>query len=87
MQQNILTGFIQSLKSSHLLMVLSGLFVLDLFWFDPIPFLDEAFLGITTLLVARWKMRRLPPPEEEKPPTKNVTPAAGPPPHDPPNTP
>ena len=83
--QNVLTGFIQSLKSSHLLMLLTGLFLVDLAVPDPILFLDEAFLGIATLLVARWKMRRQPPPEAEKPPTKNVTPDPSP--ADPPNTP
>ncbi len=86
--QNVATRFIQSLKSSHLLMLLSGLFVLDLVVPDPIWFLDEAFLGIATLLVARWKMRRTPSPEAEKPPPINVTPPTDPSPHpDPPNTP
>ncbi len=66
------------LKSSHLLMVVGGLFLLDLFIPDPIPFVDEAVLGLLTLLVARWKLRAPrpapPPPLPPKPPTKNVTP-------------
>ena len=90
--QNVFTRFIQSLKSSHLLMLLTGLFVADLVFPDPIWLVDEIFLGIVTLLVARWKMRRQVPFEAEKPPAKNVTPPPPPPagtptPADPPNTP
>jgi hypothetical protein len=62
------------LKSSHLLMLVGGLFVLDLFVPDPIPFIDEALLGLLTFLVARWKLRATAPEPAKKPPLKNVTP-------------
>ena len=68
------------LRSSHLLMLVGGLFLLDLFVPDPLPFVDEAVLGLLTLLVARWKLRA-PRPEPEpppKPPPKNVTPPVPP---------
>ena len=67
--------FLDKLKSSQLLMLLTGLFVLDLFILDPLPFVDEIILGGLTVLAARWKMRGSktePPPD--KPPPKNVTP-------------
>ena len=69
--------FLDKLKSSQLLMVLSGLLVLDFFIPDPLPFVDEIVLGILTLLVARWKMRGSEPEAPPaKPPPKNVTPAS-----------
>jgi hypothetical protein len=69
--------FLEQLKSSHLLMLLTGLFVLDVFIPDMLPFVDEIALGILTLLVARWKMRGAEPePPPVKPPPKNVTPAS-----------
>jgi hypothetical protein len=61
------------LKSSQLLMVVGGLFVIDLFIPDPVPFLDEAFLGLLTLLLARWQLRRGDA-RDRKPNVKNVTP-------------
>jgi hypothetical protein len=38
--------------------VAGGLFVVDLLIPDPIPFIDEIMLGLTTLTMARWKRRR-----------------------------
>ncbi len=64
------------LKSSQLVWLVGGLFVLDLFIPDPIPFVDEIILGTLTLLIARWKRERPAPepPDAAKPPPKNVTP-------------
>ena len=73
---NIVLRFLEQLKSSYLLMLLSALFAVDLFIPDPLPFLDEAVLGIVTLLMARWRMRSAEPEQVEKPPTKVVTPEA-----------
>lgn len=74
--QNPVVAFLEQLRSSHLLMLLTGLFVLDLFIPDPIPLIDEIVLGLLTLLVARWKTRPAAAPPSSKPPPKNVTPAS-----------
>lgn len=68
------TGFLESLRSSQLVMLLTALFLLDLFIPDPLPFIDEAVLFLLTLLAARWKSRPRPEPAP-KPPPKNVTPS------------
>lgn len=71
------------LKSSHLLMVMSALFVLDLFIPDPIFLVDEIMLGLITILVARWQGRPKAAADSQaeasstKPPPKNVTPEPG----------
>ncbi len=62
------------LKSPTLLFVVGGLFLIDLLIFDAIPFVDEIILGILTILIARWKTRRVEPAAAPKPPPKNVTP-------------
>lgn len=58
----ILPGFIlrhaQKLRFPQLFLIMLGLFVLDFLVPDPIPFLDEIFLGLATLLLASWKNRR-----------------------------
>lgn len=73
--QNFLTRYLEELRSSHLLMLLTGLLALDLVVPDPLPFLDEAVLGLATLMVTRWKMRARPDsPQPIKSPPKNVTP-------------
>ncbi len=67
------------LKSSQLSWLVGGLFLLDLFIPDPIPFVDEVILGLLTLWIARWKSERTEPepPDAAKPPPKNVTPKTG----------
>lgn len=55
--------FAAKLRSSHLMAVLLALFLLDLVIPDPLPFLDEAVLGLLTLLAARWPSHRDPPPQ------------------------
>ena len=71
-----LRRLVKRLKSSTLLMLVGSLFVLDVFIPDPFPFVDEIILGILTILIARWQLRRTEPPMEPKPPPKNVTPGA-----------
>ena len=46
------------LRSWQLFLVAAALFVADLLIPDPIPFVDEIMLALTTLLLARWKRRR-----------------------------
>lgn len=70
----VFSGYLDSLKSSHLVMLLTALFLLDLFIPDPFPFVDEAVLFLLTLLASRWNQRAKPAPAP-KPPPKNVTPA------------
>lgn len=47
--------FLRSLRSWQLFLLAFGLFVSDLVIPDPVPLVDELFLGIVTLLLARWK--------------------------------
>lgn len=74
---NRLLDIFGRLRSSHLLLIVGGLFLADLVIPDPLPFLDEILLGAATLLLARWQLRKTEPAEaREKPPPKNVTPKA-----------
>lgn len=73
--------FLSRLRFPQLFGILAALLMLDLMTPDPLPWLDEAFLFVVTLMVGA--LRR---PEEEddspeggKPPEKNVTPPAPPP--------
>lgn len=51
-------AWLSRLRSWQLFLLAGGLFVADLVFPDPIPFLDEAMLGLATLLLGRWKRRR-----------------------------
>ena len=53
-----LVGWLDRLRSWQLVVLAGGLLLADLFVLDPIPFVDEVMLGLTTLLFARWKRRR-----------------------------
>ena len=53
-----LLGWLSRLRSWQLFVVAGALFVVDLLVPDPIPFIDEVMLGLTTLIMARWKRRR-----------------------------
>ena len=53
-----LRGWLSRLRSWQLFVVAGALFVVDLLVPDPIPFIDEIMLGLTTLILARWKRRR-----------------------------
>jgi len=45
------------LRYPHLLLLTGALFALDLVVPDGLPFLDEIFLGLMTLLFATWRNR------------------------------
>ena len=73
-----LSRFFGGFSSRALLILVGGVFLLDLVIPDVLPWIDEIVLGILTLLIARWQARRQtrPDPDMPKPPPKNVTPAA-----------
>jgi len=50
-----LLRFAAKLRSSHLLLLATVLFVADLLIPDVLPFVDEILLGLATLLLARRK--------------------------------
>lgn len=47
----------RKLKYPALFKIVGGLFVLTLLTPDPLPFIDEILLGLTTLMLAKWKDR------------------------------
>jgi hypothetical protein len=51
-------GWLARLRSWQLFLLAGAVFLADLFVPDPIPFADEIMLGLTTLLLSRWKKRR-----------------------------
>ena len=53
-------GFAQRLRFPTLFLVTAGLFVLDLFIPDFIPFADELLLGLGALLLGLWRRRKDP---------------------------
>ena len=66
-----LQNFLPRLKYPWLFLLLATLFLADLIVPDFLPFIDEAMLGLLTVLVGAWKTRREPP--EEPQPPKDVT--------------
>lgn len=73
----IIQTFLGRLRFPQLFMIAAGLFLLDVLWPDPIPLLDEIFLGVLTLLASQWRRPEAPQPDVEstaKPPPKDVTP-------------
>ncbi len=58
MSDNSVIGWLSRLRSWQLFVLAGVLFVTDLLVPDPIPFIDEIMLGLTTLILARWKRRR-----------------------------
>ncbi|ALS94354.1 DUF6116 family protein [Xanthomonas oryzae] len=49
-----------TLRYPTLFKLAAALFLVDLVIPDPIPFLDELLFGLTTLLLANWKIRKAP---------------------------
>ena len=47
--------FLNGLRSWQLFVLAAVLFAVDVLVPDPIPFLDEALLGLLTYALARWK--------------------------------
>ena len=66
-----LLAFLGGLRFPQLFVLLAIFFLVDLFVPDLLPFVDEAVLGLLTLMTGMWRDRRSPP---DKPPEKNVTP-------------
>ncbi len=58
MSDSGLLGWLSRLRSWQLFVAAALLFVGDLLTPDPMPFIDEIMLGLTTLMLARWKRRR-----------------------------
>lgn len=83
---SFLESIVEGLKSSHLVMLMAALFVVNVMIPDPIFMVEEVLLGLATILLARWKglasaKAKAKVEEEEaaysKPPPKNVTPEPG----------
>ncbi len=68
--------FVATLKTSYLLMFVTGLFTVDVFVPDALPFADELTLFALTLLVARWKSRGRQLAQRSEPPAGELAPAA-----------
>ena len=58
MSNSGLLEWLSGLRSWQLFVLAGVLFVTDVLVLDPIPFIDEIMLGLTTLMMARWKGRR-----------------------------
>jgi hypothetical protein len=69
---DIFRRFASGLKYPQLFILLLLLFLVDLFFPDPIPLIDEAMLGILAVLFGTWRDRKKIEPAD--PPMKNVTP-------------
>ena len=69
--------FFSRLRFPQLFGIMAALLFLDLLVPDPLPWLDEAFLFVVTLMVGALR-KPGEAPDLEKPPEKNVTPPAPP---------
>jgi len=58
MSDSWLLGWLARMRSWQLFLMAAALFVADVLIPDPIPFVDEVMLALTTLLLARWRRRR-----------------------------
>jgi hypothetical protein len=56
--QNRFMRYASNLRFPRLLAITSGLFVIDLFFPDVVPFVDEILLGLISLLLASLKKGR-----------------------------
>lgn len=54
--------YAERLRFPQLFLVTAGLFVLDLLIPDFIPYADELFLALLTLLLGSWRKRKAKPP-------------------------
>lgn len=50
--------YVSRLSFPYLFALFSGLFLLDLFFPDPVPFLDEAILGTLAVMLGMWRDKR-----------------------------
>lgn len=75
---DIIRNFASGLRFPQLFFLLLALFLVDLVFPDPIPFIDEAILGLLAVVFATWKERKHPEMEkdrDEERVVKNVTPS------------
>ncbi|MDY7092285.1 MAG: DUF6116 family protein [Acidobacteriota bacterium] len=70
----VITYFLSRLRYPQLFSLVLALLVLDLFLFDPIPFLDEILLAAGTILLGMLKNRGDDKDDELPREEKNVTP-------------
>jgi hypothetical protein len=56
--QNVFLRYASNLRFPRLLAITTGLFVIDLFFPDVVPFVDEILLGLISLLLASLKKGR-----------------------------
>ena len=56
--QNRFLRYVSNLRFPKLLAITTGLFVIDLFFPDVVPFVDEILLGLISLLLASLKKGR-----------------------------
>jgi hypothetical protein len=57
-RSGIVRSYASKLKFPKLLVLVAVLFIIDLLLPDPLPFLDEIFMGLLTGLLGTWKERR-----------------------------
>lgn len=69
-REGLIRRFASGLGFPKLFALLVVLFIADLVFPDPIPFIDEAILGGLAVLVGMWRQRR----ESKRRPMKDVTP-------------
>ena len=50
----------RKLRYPTLFKITAALFVLNMLFLDPLPFVDEILFGLATLLLANWKRRKKP---------------------------
>ena len=60
----------RKLRFPILFKLTAGLFALSVLLPDPIPFLDELLLGMTTIVLANWKHRKDPAVIDSQKPTQ-----------------
>ena len=57
-REGLIRRFASRLSFPKLFFVLAILFILDFFIADPLPFVDEAVLGILAVMVGMWREKR-----------------------------
>jgi hypothetical protein len=63
---------IPQLKHPHLFLLLLVLFLVDMIFPDPLPFVDELVLALLTFLLGSWRTRREASPIEKKSPDSAI---------------
>jgi len=60
-----LLGYVESLRFPWLLLVTAGVFLVNVFVPDALPFVDEILLGLVTIVLSRLKRKPKPEPEQQ----------------------